>query len=484
MKWTLGEMVFAGPHSGAAWCLSQVVDSYRGIAELVAPIHKRYKGHSLPLTIHHGTAPHMPAIKSGSVHLVCMDPPCYHSVQHADLSDHILVWMRRTLGDLYPDLFIRRLTDKTNKAVANPARDGSMENARAVYELRIAEIFAECRRVLCDDGLMLLMFTHATQEAWDALTKALIQSGWTIASCFPVDSESEEGRGVNNTASTLSSIFLACRKRLTETNGPATWTGFGGTGVQNRIRAAVKFAVKEFEQLRLSPVDEMVASYGRALRELSEEWPVLGEDDQPVSPIRAINEASRVVAQHQIIQLTGGRLKVDDLNPEAVMALTLYGIYGLSELFYDDARNVANSLGIPLQSRPAGYSLDSERMFGINPDATSDRRRRTTSEEAEESGYHAPLVLKESKLRLARPDERNPKRLERPQTEWDILHGLLTAYQRGDVPVARAYLNRHADGRQELILDLLYVWAEEMPDEQLRKEAQTQLFGQKSAQTS
>ncbi len=183
--------------------------------------------------------------------------------------------------------------------------------------------------------------------------------------------------------------------------------------------------MKEFEQLRLSPVDEMVASYGRALRELSEEWPVLGEDDQPVSPIRAMNEASRVVAQHQITPLTGGRLKVDDLNPEAAMALTLYGIYGLSELPYDDARNIANSLGIPLQSRPAGYSLDGECMVGINPDATSDRRRRTTSEEAEESGYHAPLVLKGSKLRLARPDERNPKRLERPQTEWDILHGLL-----------------------------------------------------------
>ena len=85
-------------------------------------------------------------------------------------------------------------------------------------------------------------------------------------------------------------------------------------------------------------------------------------------------------------------------------------------------------------------------------------------------------------LTMARPDERNPKRLERPQTEWDVLHGLLTEYQRGDVPVARAYLNRHADGRQETILDLLHVWAEEMPDEKRRKEAQTLLFGLRSAQ--
>lgn len=484
VKWTFGEMVFAGPHSGPAWCVSQVVDAYRGIAELVAPIQKRHESHPLPLTILHGTASHMPAIEDASVDLVCMDPPYYHSVQYAELSDHIYVWMRRTLGDLYPDFFVRRLTDKTNEAVANPARDGTMENARAVYERLMAEIFAECRRVLRDDGLMLLMFTHKTQEAWDALTRAIIQSGWVIASCFPVDSEAEEGIGVKNTASTLSTIFLACRKRTAEATGHATWTGFGGAGVQQRIRTAVKEAMKEFERLQLTPVDEMVAAYGRALRVLSEQWPVLGEDDQPVSPIRAMNEASRVVAQHQIARLTGGRLKVDDLIPEAAMVLTLFGIYGLAEFPYDDARNIANSLNIPLQSRPGGYSLDSERMVGMNPDATSGRRRSITSDDAEERGYHAPLVLKGSKLRLARPDERNAKRLDRPQTEWDILHGLLTEYQRGDVPVARAYLIRHAEGRQEVILDLLHVWAEEMPDEKLRKEAQSLLFGLKAAQAT
>jgi adenine-specific DNA methylase len=484
VKWTFGEMIFTGSNSGLGWCLSQIAKAYREIADLLLPITHQNDRTELSLQIGHGSAAHLDGVGDRSVDLVCMDPPYYHSVQYAQLSDHIYVWMRRTLGDFYPGLFVRRLTDKTNEAVANPSRDGSMENAKAVYERMMGEIFAECRRVLKDDGLMLLMFTHKDQDAWDALTRAIIQSGWMIASCFPVDSEAEEGLGVKETASTLSTIFLACRKRSQEANGPATWTGFGGTGVQQRVRAEVQRAMKDFERLRLNPVDEMVAAYGRALRVLSEQWPVLGEDDQPVSPIRAMNEASRVVAQHQIARLTGGRLKVDDLNPEAAMALTLYGIYGLAELPYDDARNIANSLGIPLQSRAGGYNLDGERMVGMNPDATSGRRRRTTSEEAEESGYHAPLVLKGSKLRLARPDERNPKRLERPQTEWDILHGLLTEYQRGDVPVARAYLNRHAEGRQQLILDLLHVWAEEMPDEKLRKEAQTLLFGLKSAQTT
>ena len=51
--------------------------------------------------------------------------------------------------------------------------------------------------------------------------------------------------------------------------------------------------------MKLNAVDEMVAAYGRALRVLSEQWPVL-DGDEPVSPLRAMNEAGAVVAQYQI----------------------------------------------------------------------------------------------------------------------------------------------------------------------------------------
>jgi hypothetical protein len=236
--------------------------------------------------------------------------------------------------------------------------------------------------------------------------------------------------------------------------------------------------MKEFEKLRLNPVDEMVAGYGRALRVLSEQWPVLDGDD-PVSPTKAMAEASRVVAQYQITRLTGGRLQVNDLIPEAAVALTLYGIYGLGEIPFDDFRNLCNSLGIERTNAAAGYTIEG-RMVGINAD-TQSRRRGGSSQEAEATGYHAPLISKGNKLRLAKPDERSAKRLEKPQTEWDILHGLLDAYTRGELVVARDYLTTHAGDRRDIILDLLTVWAKEMPDEKLRKDAETLLFGLKSS---
>ncbi len=66
-----------------------------------------------------------------------------------------------------------------------------------------------------------------------------------------------------------------------------------------------------------------------------------------------------------------------------------------------------------------------------------------------------------------------------PQTEWDLLCGLILAYGDGDIPVARAYMDRHAEGKQDMIRALLEVWAAEVPDETLKKEAKAIIFGLK-----
>lgn len=472
IQWTYVEMFYSGASSGLSWTVSQVSDAYSSISSLCYS--EGSQGVS-SLQILSSTAAHMPQVESESVDLVCMDPPYYDNVMYAELSDFFYVWERRSLQDLFPEIFSRRLTNKKDEAVANPARDGSRTNAKASYERMMGEIFAECRRVTKPNGVLAVMFTHKSQDAWEALTRGIIESGWTIVSSFPIESEAVRTIHLNDKAAAASSVFISCRKRVEESTQPATWTGFGGTGVQQRIAREVADALPEFERLNLNPVDEMVASYGRALRVLSERWPVL-DGDETVSPIRAMNEASRVVAERQITRITNGRLRVDDLNPEATMALTLYGIYGLAEMPYDDVLNLSRSLNVALEGHPAGYVVEG-RIVGLNQEAG--RQRRSTSGEAEVIGYHAPVIRNGSKLRLAKPEERNAGRLEKPQTEWDVLHGVIMAHRHGDIPVARAYLNQHADGRQSLILDLLHVWAEEMPDEELRKEGQTILFGLK-----
>ncbi|MGF6937124.1 putative DNA methylase [Paraburkholderia sp. UCT70] len=473
LKWTFGEMIFSGPNSGAAWGLSQVLDAFKGIAELAEPAYRATSG-APPLRIVNGAAASMSVVESGSVDLIVADPPYYNNVQYAELSDFFYVWQKRTLKGLYPALFARRMTNKSDEAVANPARDGGKQAAKETYERMMAAIFLDCRRVLKDGGVMTLMFTHKEQDAWETLTRSLIDSGWEITASFPVESEGENSLHQKDLAAAASSIFITCRKRSIEDRVPSTWTGLGGTGVANKVREAVKRALKDFEPLHLNPVDRMVASYGRALQVLSEAWPVV-DGNEPVGPIRAMNEAARVVAAQEINRITHGRLAVDDLDPETSMALTLFGIFGLGAMAFDEANNVAKSLNVRMEAKSAGYRLEAgDRLLGYNQEATG---RRGQGQAADDVGYHAPVVRKGSKLRVAQPHERSAKRLERPQSLWDVMQGALVKYAQGDIPVARAYVETHAKDHIERVIDLLEVWALECGDRDLKKAADSLLFG-------
>jgi putative DNA methylase len=465
-RWTFGEMIFSGPNSGTSWALDQIVDAYTSLAELSCDVPTRCK-----LEIINGSGARMESIEDQSVDLVVNDPPYYNNVMYSELADFFYVWQKRSLRDLYPALFNSYLTDKQSEAVANPFRDGSASEGKDKYERLMREMYTECHRVTKAGGRMVLMFTHKSQAGWETLTQALVNSGWAITATYPVESEFGHSMHIMEQASASSSIFIVCRKRNELSSEPALWKAFGGRGVQQRIIEEVQQGLAEFEALNLRPVDTMVACYGRALRVLSEKWPVL-DGDETVSPTRALNEASRVVAQHQIHKLTEGRLKVEDLTPEAAMAVTLYGIAGLQPIRFDEVLNVARSLGIAIESTTAGYDA-SGRTIGYVTDATG----RRAGQGDDIVGYHAPLVRKGSNLRLAKPEERNERRLASPQHEWDVMQGLILKYREGDIPVARAYLTEHAENDQSKIIDLLRVWTKEMDEESLRKEGEMMLFG-------
>lgn len=472
LKWTYGEMLFSGPSSGSRWGLAQATKACRELSELLSVVTDNLqKGQSLEII--NGSAAYIEGVSDKSVDLVCMDPPYYDNVQYAELSDYYYVWQKRTLKDLYPEIQWPRLTNKREEAVANPARDGSAKNAKAEYEKLMGEIFAESRRVVKDDGVMTLMFTHKGQDAWETLTRSLIEAGWEITSCFPVESESGYSTHQMNQASAASTIFITCRKRALNNQQVAFWSGLGGTGVQHQIRSAVEAGLDEFRPLKLNAVDQMIACYGRALQVLSENWPVM-DGDEEVSPIRAMNEASRVVAEHQIKVITDGNISVDDLDTETAMALTMYGIWGHNEASFTEVLNLSRSLNISLETRTGGYGIEG-RMVGINTEISG--RTAVAGQAAEDKGYAAPLVKKGSKLRLAKPQERSARRVAKPQSDWDVLHGLLLKFREGDVPVARAYLDEQREGNDNIILDLLEVWGEEAETPEARNEARALLFG-------
>lgn len=451
LKWTFGEIVYAGPSSGIRWGVSQVVDAYQGIESLLRERGRQGFATGDLQTLQRSAAD-LAGVHDGSVGAIVMDPPYYDNVQYSELSDFYYVWQKRTLGDLYPGWFDQEVTDKTSDAVANPARDGSAKNAKARYEELMQGIFAESKRVLKPDGIMTLMFTHKSSEAWETLTNALIQSGWDITACMPVESEGGFSTHQMNMAAAASTIFIACRPADRNDRMPSSWA----YEVKGKLESAVREGLVEFDALKLNPVDRMIASWGRALRVYSAHWPVQ-DGDEDVPPTRAMQEAARVVAEEEVSRLSGGLVTVDDLDAESRLAVIALGINGLGDFAFDDALQMSRSLNFRLQNRNGNYRVSDDMVAYAN---------------AGETERAAPLAIRGNKLRLLKPEERAETRLENPQTLWDVLGGLLVTYREGGIVAARNYLTEHGKRDSDALRGLLKVWARECRDDALKREAQ------------
>jgi len=78
--------------------------------------------------------------------LISTDPPYYDNIGYADLSDFFYVWLRRSLGKVYPDLFITMLVPKAQELVATPYRfGGDREEAQRFFEEGLGKAFTHMR---------------------------------------------------------------------------------------------------------------------------------------------------------------------------------------------------------------------------------------------------------------------------------------------------------------------------------------------------
>lgn len=391
LKWAFAEMVPATPGLGIEWATSQTAKCIEELVELTRPdidvkaARKNAAAADLfaapsfvppPVTITCRSADALSHIADESVDAVVMDPPYYDNVMYAELSDFFYVWLKRTAGHVFPELFTRTLTDKDNEAVANPAKFQGEAGARALaardYQDRMAAIFAECRRVLKPEGVMTLMFTHKATGAWDALTTGLMQAGFSITASWPINTEAEGSLHIKNKSAANSTIFLVCRPRPVARHDDEVryWED-----VEPRVARAVRARVEEFQAAGIGGVDLYLASFGPALEEFSRHWPLKRGTPAPqpevrrrrkqqelfeetwdpyaVTPEDALNAARREVKRWRLEQLTHLKTRAE-LDPLTSFFVLAWDAFRAPVFPYDEALRLARAVGVDLDAEVIG----------------------------------------------------------------------------------------------------------------------------------
>lgn len=452
-SWTFGE--FEGARELWPWCLSQLLDAYKGLSGLMQPaaddglyatdsLQQRVPGE---VTLSAGSAATMPHISGGTMELVNIDPPYYDNVMYAELADFFYVWEKRTLGLLNPERFADELTNKDDEAVANVARFADAgrrktELATFDYQRKMQAIFAESHRILVKDGVMVVWFTHKRAEAWDTLATAMMEAGFTIEASWPVATQSETSLHHAKKNSAKSTIMLVCRKRAAGKTGEVFFDD-----IEAELRQAARTAVAKFDtEVGVGGVDLQLATYGPTLSVISRNWPVLSSETDEVTgrsrvlrPEEALNVARQEVGRLRMARLLGGRQARFDVATE--LWLLCWDTFQAREFPYDEARKLAFGIG---------YDVDQAVTDGLL---------------TKKSG-NVTLVEPTKRARALRRKMDDTGRFERLA---DALAHLLATYDADGLAAARTWLGDSGYGHEQTFTDLVQGAVKAVPRVQTKK---------------
>ncbi len=255
---------------------------------------------------------------------VVTDPPYFDAISYADLSDYFYVWLKRAVGDVFPDAFATPLSPKAEEATALKHRhNGDGDATKRHFTRKLAECFAEARRVAKPGGVISIMFAHQTTEAWTALINAIFEAGLTVTATYPIDTELITA--LKSWRSSLAtSITVTCRERVK--GGGALFKD-----VKREVEAVVAASVKRFWGYGFRGADLIVACYGPAVGAFGK-YDSVEKQGQAVT-VPELLELVRQAAMKAIAgEFTGDRF--------SRLYYAWANLYGVGEESWDDARLV------------------------------------------------------------------------------------------------------------------------------------------------
>ena len=250
------------------------------------------------------------AIVDSDGSVISTDPPYYDNIGYADLSDFFYVWLRHSIGKVYPDLFSTMLVPKAEELVATPYRfDGNREEARQFFEAGLRKAF-DSMRVAASQGFPLAVyyaFKQAESDAkiedgngkhalsstgWETMLEGLSASGFQITGTWPMRTELGNRSVARNTNALASSIVLACRSRSED--APLTTR----RDFINALKQDLPPALKTLQQGNIAPVDLAQSAIGPGMAVFSRYSKVLEADGTPMRVRSALALINQVLDEY------------------------------------------------------------------------------------------------------------------------------------------------------------------------------------------
>jgi adenine-specific DNA methylase len=252
---------------------------------------------------------------------VVTDPPYYDAIAYADLSDFFYVWMKKTLGDIYPLNFATPQTPKSEECTAlKHHHNDSKDEAKTHFENKLTQIFDALEHQTQE--IVSIMFAHQSTEAWTTLCNSILAARMNITGSWSIDTE-RPNRSLGLAGAVLASSVTVAAK-------PSQKNGFGDyKEVKKAIERTVALEVTELYKLGFRGADLLTACFGQAVSEFGRYEKVEKADGSEVT-VAELLEIARESAFNALLKGFDG----DDFTKFYIGWLQLYGF---AESDFDDA---------------------------------------------------------------------------------------------------------------------------------------------------
>ena len=258
-------------------------------------------------------------LEANSIDVINVDPPYFEQVIYSDRSEFFWPILRRALAPVLELLFKPNLKLK-NWTWTSPTvpREREVvtydkEDTQGRFSKFFKEFIKETSKVLKEDGVLTLWFTHPTAKAWRVVSESLYENGYVVPKVWPLQTEMKTRykKQVNVVAQEMSLVIIGRkypRQKLLEISPQ----DIKGSLIENplftkTVEETVENTRKVIIESNASPADTAALMFGTALSVASRFELPIGATFQDLYDVAITAVVSRYTEPliYQILTKTG-----------------------------------------------------------------------------------------------------------------------------------------------------------------------------------
>jgi len=358
---------------------------------------------------------------------VFTDPPYYDNVPYSYLSDFFYVWLKRSIGDLYPELFMTPLAPKSKEIVAYSHNEGGFEAGKRYFEEMLKKSFLEIARILKPNGIATIVYTHKSTSGWETLINSLLESGLVVTASWPIDTEMKARLRAKESAALASSIYFVCRKMERLETG---WLN----DVKEEIKKHIHDKLDRLWEEGISGADYFVSAIGSSIEIFGKYKKVLDYEGNPIGADRLLEYVREIVTEYAVKKILHNGI-AGQLSPLTRFYILWRWTYGEATINFDEAKKLGQSSGIDISQQWNKGFIKKNKEF----------------------------------ISVLGPQDRKLTELEDSEELIDVLHRVLLLWKDGKRDKISQVLTETGFGQNEAFYRVAQAIAETLPNESKEK---------------